>query len=185
MLSQPLDQKLLDFDEEKKNYCEKYDVTIMVESHDSRTSEGQQLVCELRGEIMQLKASALPPNLRDLEAQIGNQRTEIQSLQRDLQTTQDSLDSWDEVNLNSVQGVHVDDSVGTSTSSVSRRTEPAITHLPQAERDPELFLQRENAMPKAASKLAAALRVHHKRESRTLQYDIFTNWKHRSCSDSP
>ena len=78
MLSQPLDQKLLDFDEEKKNYCEKYDVTIMVESHDSRTSEGQQLVCELRGEIMQLKASALPPNLtRDLEAKIENQRTDV------------------------------------------------------------------------------------------------------------
>ena len=35
-------------------------------------------------------------------------------------------------------------------------TEPASSHLPQAEGDPELFLQREHTMPKAASKLAAA-----------------------------
>ena len=44
----------------------------------------------------------------------------------------------------------VDENVATSTS------EPAIIHLPQAGSDPELFLQREHTMSKAASKLAAA-----------------------------
>ena len=72
---------------------------------------------------MQLKASAVPLNLtRDL------QKTAIQSLQGDLESTQDSLNNWDEVNLKSIQGVCVDESVATSTSSVSRTTEPAITH---------------------------------------------------------
>ena len=62
----------------------------------------------------------------------------------DLQTTRDSLNSWDEVNLTSIQGVFVDERVATSTSSVSRITEPAISHLPQPGCDPELFLQREH-----------------------------------------
>ena len=35
-------------------------------------------------------------------------------------------------------------------------TEPALSHPPRAGSDPELFPQRENTMPKAASKLAAA-----------------------------
>ena len=105
---------------------------------------------------MQLKASATPPNLtRDLDARIERKKTESQSLQRHLHSTQDSLNCWDEVNLNSVQGVYVDVSVGTSTSSVSRITEPAITQ-PQAVCDPELFHLREQSMPKAAPKLAAA-----------------------------
>ena len=69
---------------------------------------------------------------QDLEAKIGSQKTEILSLQKKkkLQTTQDSPNSWGEVNLNSIQGVYVDDSVGTSVSSVSRITEEAITVLP-------------------------------------------------------
>ena len=75
----------------------------------------------------------MPPNLnRNLEAKIESQKTVIQSFQEDLQSTQDSLNSWDEVNLNLIQGVYVDGSVGTSTSSVSRLTEPVISHLPQA-----------------------------------------------------
>ena len=97
-----------------------------LESHESRTSEGQQLVLELRSKVKQMRASAA----RDLEAKIESQKSEIQSLQRDLQSTQDSLNSWDEVNLNWIQGVCVDKTVGTSTSSVSRMTEPAITHQP-------------------------------------------------------
>ena len=36
------------------------------------------------------------------------------------------MSSWDEVNLNSVQGVCVDESVATSTPTVNRITEPAI-----------------------------------------------------------
>ena len=92
---------------------------------------------------IQLKASAVPPNLSgDLEAKSESQKIEIQSLQRYLTSTQGPLCSWDEVNLHSIQGVHVDDSVGTSTSSASRITEPAITHLPQDGGDPELFQLR-------------------------------------------
>ena len=105
----------------------------------------------------QLRASVVPPNpSRNLEAKIGSQRYETQSIQNDPQTTRDSLNSWDEVNLNSIQGVCVDERVATSTSSVSRIEEPAISHPPQAGGYPELFLHREYAMPKAASKLAAA-----------------------------
>ena len=82
--------------------------------------------------LTQLRASALTPNLtRNLGAKIEGQKYEIQTPQRDLQTTRDSLNSWDEVNLTSVQGDFVDERVATSTSSVSRITEPAISHLPQ------------------------------------------------------
>ena len=66
------------------------------------------------------------------------------------------MNSWDDVNLNSIQGVGVDESVDASTSSVARITESAISHLPQVGSDRELFLQRVHTMPKAASKLAAA-----------------------------
>ena len=60
----------------------------------------------------------MPPYFtRDLEAKIGSQKTEIQSLHGDLESTQDSLHMWDEVNLTSIQGVHVDDSVGISKTS--------------------------------------------------------------------
>ena len=70
-----LDQKLIDFDE-RNNSHEKYDVATKteqkfealfqrhrtdLESHESRTSEGEILVRELRTENMQLQASAVPP----------------------------------------------------------------------------------------------------------------------------
>ena len=61
-----------------------------------------------------------------------------------------SLNKWDEINVTSIQGVSVDESVATSTSSVSRITERAISHPPQAGSDPE------HSMPKAAPKKAAA-----------------------------
>ena len=93
---------------------------------------------------MQLQASAVPPDptrasvTQDLragmhrqEAKIGSHKAEIQSLQRDLESAQDSLNNWG-VNLNSIRGVYVDDSFGTSISSVSRITEPASSHIPQA-----------------------------------------------------
>ena len=104
-----------------------------MESHEPRTSKGQQMIRELRSEVMQMQASAVSPNpTRDLEAKIQSQKKyEIQSLPRDLQKTQDSLKSWDEVNLNSIEDVCVDDSVSTSTSGVSRSTEPLISHLIQ------------------------------------------------------
>ena len=91
LLNQPLDQKLIDFDKEKKNFYGKYDVTIMternvmlyflrnwtnLESHESRISEGQQIIRELRGEVMQMKASVVPPNpTRDIEAKIESQKS--------------------------------------------------------------------------------------------------------------
>ena len=78
-------------------------------------------------------ASAVPLNpTKDLEAKIVSQKYDIQRIQRNPQTTQNSLNSWDEVNFNSIQGVSVDESVASSKSSVSRITEPAISHLPQA-----------------------------------------------------
>ena len=58
--------------------------------------------------------------------------------------------------LNSIQGVYVDDSIGTSISSVSRVTEPANSHPPQAGCDPERFHLRGHYMSNAAPKLNAA-----------------------------
>ena len=84
------------------------------------------------------------------EAKIESKQTEIQSLHRDLQSTQDSLNNWDEVNLNSVEGVYVDDRDGTSISSESRVAGPAISHFPKGGGDPELLPQRARSMPKAA-----------------------------------
>ena len=84
---------------------------------------------------MHLQLSVVPQNLnRNLEATIESQKYEIQILPRDLQTT---------LHFNSIQVVCVDESAATSTSSLSRITEPAISHVPQAGSDHELFLQRE------------------------------------------
>ena len=56
-----------------------------------------------------MKASAVPSTLSgDLEAKTETQKYEIQNIQRDLQSTQDSLNSLDEDNLNSIQVVCVD-----------------------------------------------------------------------------
>ena len=52
-----------------------------LELHESRTSEGQQIIRELRREVVQMKASAVPADLTRLEAKIENQKYEIQSLQ--------------------------------------------------------------------------------------------------------
>ena len=93
----------------------------------------------------------------DKERQNFYEKYETWSLQRNLQITQDSLNSWTEVILNSNQRDCVDESVATSTSSVNRTTEQAISYLPQVGSDPELFLEREHKMPKAPSTLAASL----------------------------
>ena len=64
------------------------------ESLESRTTEDQHIVRELRSEVWQMRASAVAPNLtRDLGAMIGSQKYERQSLPRDLQTTHDSMNS--------------------------------------------------------------------------------------------
>ena len=94
----------------------------------------------------------------------------------------------------SIQGVCVDESVVTSTSSVRRITEPAITHLPQAGgRHLELFQLREHSMSKAATQLAAAPSGPPAGISTTpvavpkffCSDHFFTNWKNKSDSDSP
>ena len=98
----------------------------------------------------------MPLNLtRDFEAKIYSQTCEIQSVQRDLLSTLDSPNSWDELNLSSIQGVCVDECVGTWTSSVSRITEPAICHLSPAEGGPKLFQLKQQSRRKAAPIVAA------------------------------
>ena len=89
LLIQPLDLKLNDFDKEKQNFFEKYDVKILteqnlmfffwnrtnMETHESRTSESQQMNRDLLSKALQLNASAVPLNLsRNLEAKIVSQQ---------------------------------------------------------------------------------------------------------------
>ena len=51
-----------------------------LESHESRTPEGQQIVREIRNDIMELKVSAAPPDLtRDFEAKIESQKNSMSS----------------------------------------------------------------------------------------------------------
>ena len=135
----------------------------------------------------------MPPNItRNLEARFESQKYEIQSLPRDLRATQGSPSRWAEVTLNSIQGVCVDERVATSTSSVSRITEPAISRLPQAGSDPELFQLREHSLQKAAPTLATALGTPPASISKTplavhnssLPTTIFTYREYRTCSDS-
>ena len=84
------------------------------------------------------------------EATIESQKIEIKRLQRDLETTQDTLNNW-------MKSILIRLKVSTTSVSLVRRvTEPAISHLPQARGDPELFQLREQSVPKAAPKLAAA-----------------------------
>ena len=74
---------------------------------------------------------------------------------RDLQTTQNS---WDEVNLSSIQGVCVGESVAASTSSVRRITKPVISHPPSSKWPRAVLAKRayndEGSLK--TSKLAAA-----------------------------
>ena len=144
--------------------------------------------------LTQLRASALPPNLtRNLEAKIEGQKYEIQTPQRDLQTTRDSLNSWDEVNLTSIQGVFVDERVATSTSSVSRITEPAISHLPQPGGDTRAVPTKGALNAKSSIKIdcrsqyATIEQLENSSGSTQFFYSddfFFTNTKFRSYSDS-
>ena len=76
-------------------------------------------------------------------------RPRLKVFKTDFESTLGTLNKWDEVHLNSIQGVHVDDSIGTSLSSVSRVTEPAISHPPQAGVDLDWFNLKEHSVPKA------------------------------------
>ena len=77
------------------------------------------------------------------EAKIESQKAEMRPSKR-FRFNTGPLNNWYEVNLNSIQGVHVDDSISTSISSVSRVTEPAISHPAQAGSDPELSQPKEH-----------------------------------------
>ena len=157
LLNQPLDLKLIDFDEERKNSNENCDVKIMKDTgigrlgiqelqtirrtaFDSRVTQRNYAIasiscatrshprfCHSRFEVWD----------ESQEAKIESQKAEMRPSKR-FRFNTGPLNNWYEVNLNSIQGVHVDDSISTSISSVSRVTEPAISHPAQAGSDPEL-----------------------------------------------
>ena len=77
------------------------------------------------------------------------------------------MNSWDEMNLNSIQGVYVDDSIGASTSPAT-----AISHPPQAGGDPELFQLRENSQCREQHQKWLQLRVRHQRACRKLHWQL-------------
>ena len=100
LFNQPLDQKLINFKEEKKNFHVRYNVTTMtkqilrikllrnradLESHDIRRRPMSSRSTQRN------YASAVPPDLtKDLEAKIEKQNIEIQYSQADLEATRDS-----------------------------------------------------------------------------------------------
>ena len=142
---------------------------------------------------MQLRASAVPPNLnRILEAKIESQKYELQSSERSTDNT-GFTEQWDEVNLTSIQGVYVDDRVATSTSSVIRIPVPAISHLPPAGSDPEPFLQKREYNAESSFKIGCSSKYttseNFENSSGSTQFSIpttsFTTGKYRSYSDSP
>ena len=118
-----------------------------------------------------------PPNFaRDLKAEIESQKTEIQSLQRDLESTQDSLNKWDEVNLNSLEDVYVDDSVGTSISSVSQPSCGTSNQSPTTSWEETLScFDKRGTRCRKQHQHWLQLQVRHQRAIRTFQwqYTIF------------
>ena len=59
-----------------------------MESQESRTSEDQQIIRDLRSEVVRLRASDVPPNLtRDHQAKIECQMYETQSSERSSDNT--------------------------------------------------------------------------------------------------
>ena len=71
LLNEPLNKKLIDFDKEKQNFYDKCDVSkndreniqvlltknrTNLDSHESRTSQGQQIIRDLHSEVMQIKS---------------------------------------------------------------------------------------------------------------------------------
>ena len=131
----------------------------------------QQFVRELRSEVMRMKASVVPPNLtRDLEAKIESPKTgEPEFSKRFAVNTGLSEQLGCSSTSISIRGVYVDESVGTSTSSVSRIREPAITHLPHAGVTLSCF-DRENTQCQKQQQNWLQLRVRHQRAFRQLQW---------------
>ena len=107
LLNLLLDQELIDFSTKRgRTLTQKYGVKLKRAKFEaqSRTSEGQQLMRELHSEMMQVQQSAVKPDptrdsvIQDLrfgmnrqEATIESQKAQIKSLQRALESTQDSL----------------------------------------------------------------------------------------------
>ena len=107
LLNLLLDQELIDFTTKReRTLTQKYDVKLKRAKFEaqSRTSEGQQLMRELHSEMMQVQQSVVKPDptrdsvIQDLrfgmnrqEATIESQKAQIKSLQRALESTQDSL----------------------------------------------------------------------------------------------
>ena len=118
------------------------------ESHKSRKSEGDMSVRELRSEI--LLCRQIPPEILSFKTGVSGRVAKRPRLKAKMQrlevfkeiweSTQDSLNKWDAVSLNSIPGVYVYDCIGSSISSVSPVTEPAISHLPQVGSDQFLNL---------------------------------------------
>ena len=126
LLVQLLDQKLIDPDEQRKNSYEKYDVTKRTEQKlrlffsgfgqtwsllkiqdfrrtaiGSRLTQGNYAIASISCATRYHTRSCTSKH----EVRNGSprdQKDEIQLLPRDLQSRQDSLSSWDEVNLNSL-----------------------------------------------------------------------------------
>ena len=99
-----------------------------LESHESWTSEDWKIIRDFRSEGMQLRASA--ESYQKFWSKDGTSQVWDSKFQKiDLQTTQDSLNTWDAAILKSLQGVCVDESVATSTSLFNRITDQlAVTH---------------------------------------------------------
>ena len=187
-----LQQHLTGLVEVTQQYGEMFEESS-IRPHESITSEHQQIIRDLRSEIMQLRASAVPPTLnRNLEAKIESQKYELQSSERSTDNT-GFTDQWHEVNLISIQGVYVDDRVATSTSSVIMIPEPAISHLPPAGGDPEPFLQKKEYNAESSFKIGCSSKYttseNFENSSGSTQFPIpttsFTTGKYRSYSDSP
>ena len=161
------------------------------ESHKSGTSEDLQILRELRSEVMHMRASTLPPNLtRNLEARIESQTYEVRSLQRDQQTTQDSLHSWDEVKPHFVSSClclwkccNIDvirqQNYGTSKqSSTTSCGWPARTkRANNAESSFKIGCSSEYATSEHLENSSCSTQFHYS--------DDFFKWKYRSYSDSP
>ena len=125
-------------------------------AHESRTSESRHEIREFRSEVVLMRASAVPPNItRNLEARFESQKYEIQSLPRDLRTTQVSPSRWAEVTLNFKVSVLMKVLRHRHHPSAELRNPQSVVYLKLS--DPELFQLREHSLQKAAPTLATAL----------------------------
>ena len=208
LLNQPLDQTLIDFDKENQNSYEKYHVTIMTERKLMLQFEGigqtwnptnpghhkaSNSFANHASEVMQMKASTVPPNLtRDLEAKIETQ-DRAQSLHRDPQTTHDWLSEqlgqshpqfdsrclrWWKFRYNDTICQQY---YGTSNQS------PTSWEWPRADPTTRAFNAQSSTQIGCSSEYATS---EHSESSNGCTHfsfcdDFFSDWKNRFDSDSP